>query len=107
MKRENRYQSVKRFDMKNLKKQSLILLLLPCSAFAGTNTNMFNTVFQGIADFITGTVGTAICGLAVIAIGFLWLKEGRIDKAQALTSAAGIALIYSASFVVSNVMGVG
>lgn len=84
-------------------------LMMPLSAFAvtGTDQDQLSNVLRGVTDFITGKVGSALCTLAIIGVGFLWLKAGRIEKEQAIATAVGIGVIYSASYIVSSTMGIG
>ena len=81
------------------------VLFSPLTAFAkSTKNNALVDVIHGLTDFITDDVGTALCTLAIIGTGFLWLKAGRIEKEHAIGTMLGIGLIYSASFIVKNVL---
>ena len=73
--------------------------LLPFPAFASLGGNDISTALRNVEDLITGEIGTTLCTLAIIGVGFAWLKLGKIEKEGALTAILGIGIIYSASYL--------
>ncbi len=84
-----------------------VSLSFPLTAFASSGDDKLKSALAGITDYITGTLGTSLCTLAIIGTGFLWLKTGHLEKEQAVGTMLGIGLIYSASYIVGTVMGIG
>ena len=85
----------------------LISMLLPVPCFASLGGNDIATALNNVRDLITGEIGTTLCTLAVIGVGFAWLKFGKIEKEVALTAILGIGVIYSASYLTTTTLGAG
>ena len=58
-----------------------------------SNLSGLETLVRNIVTFLTGTFGTGIATIAIIALAFLALS-GRIQMSTAITIAAGIILIF-------------
>ena len=70
---------------------------LPVDVYANigqtSNLSGLNTLVKNMVAFLTGTFGTGIATLAIIALAFLALS-GRIQMSTAITIAAGIIFIF-------------
>lgn len=80
----------------------VLLSLNPLAAFASLGNNAIANGLDNLIDLITGEVGTSLCTLAIIGVGFLWLKLGKLEKEQALAVIIGIGVIYSASWLAAE-----
>ena len=85
----------------------LVSMLLPVPCFASLGGNDIATALNNLVDLITGEIGTTLCTLAIIGVGFAWLKFGKIEKEIALSVILGIGIIYSASYLAITTLGAG
>ncbi|NNM59315.1 MAG: TrbC/VirB2 family protein [Legionellales bacterium] len=98
------------YTLKKFKSLStgLVSSLLPFPAFAfGGGGNDISQGLKNVMDLITGDIGTTLCTLAIIGVGFLWLKLGKIEKEVALSVILGVGVVYSATYIAQTVLGVG
>ncbi len=70
------------------------------------SSNKVSEVIERVTDLITSDIGKGLCTLAIIGVGFGWLKLGKLEKEQALAVIIGIGVIYSAAYIVRQ-FGVG
>lgn len=97
------------YNLKCIKQRISVLLssfFLSSSAWAkSTNSNQIEGVLRAVTDLITSGVGTGLCTLAIIGVGFSWVKLGKLEKEQAISVILGIGVIYSAAYI-STKLGV-
>ena len=97
-------------------KHSAILGLLAgllCAAFvdpAAAQTvgggGSLETFLQNIVNIITGRVGQLIAVLAIALVGIGWAL-GAVSPRTFLGTVAGIAILFSAGWIVGQITGVG
>ncbi len=76
-----------------------MMLCTPVLA-SSLSSNKVSEVIDRVTDLITSDIGKGLCTLAIIGVGFGWLKLGRLEKEQALAVIIGIGVIYSAAYIV-------
>lgn len=69
----------------------LISLLLPGLAHADVVS-----VLQNFFGYLTGDVGKAIAGIAIVGIGFGCFALGKIPKSYVITVVIGVGIIFGA-----------
>lgn len=80
---------------------ALTLLLSAEPAFAQTNLESFG---QSVLDLLSNGLLRIVAILAIIAAGFGWLT-GRVNTGALVTVIIGIALIFSAPWIVDQLQG--
>lgn len=85
---------------------ALINLLLPVSAMAYSTNDKMSEILDDTIDLITGKWGTSLCVLAIMAVGFLWMKMGKMEKDHAMATVVGIGIVYAAGFIVKTKFGI-
>ena len=80
----------------------LIIFLFPAVTHAGNNNEFILTeVLQRLIALITTKLGGSIFILTMIGTGYAWLKAGRIEKGQAITTLIAMSLIYGSAWLVN------
>lgn len=78
--------------MRHPKKTLLITsLILPSLAHADVVS-----VLQNFFGYLTGDVGKAVAGIAIVGVGFGCFALGRIPKSYVITVVIGVGIIFGA-----------
>lgn len=81
-----------------------VVLLCAAGPAAAQTTGNVATFIQNFTNAITGPIGTALAALAIVVVG-LGALFGQFSARTLGSVVAGIALVFSASWVVSTITG--
>lgn len=81
---------------------ALVLVALVVTPAYAQATTAGTTLLQNILNIITGTAGQIVCGIIVALAGFA-CATGRMTLWHFLQIGAGVAIVFSASWIVSQV----
>ena len=73
-------------------------------ALADDGSFTLTTALNQLIQLLSGEIGGAVCVLSITAVGYAWLKAGRIEKGPAIVSIVGISVIFSAAWI-ANYLG--
>lgn len=85
---------------------ALVLVGIAAPAHAQTSGGSLTTFVNNIANLLTGTLGQALAVVAVALIG-LSMAFGGFDMRRGGMSILGIAIIFAAAWIVSQITGAG
>ena len=77
------------------KLKALLLLAIPHIANAASS-NKLVAVFDNAITFLSSTLARGVGVTSIIAVGYLYLVQNKIDKMRALTIVASIGIILGA-----------
>jgi type IV secretion system protein VirB2 len=73
-----------------------VLMLAMTEPSAAQNLDSIGTILQSLVDSVTGSIGTALATMAVMAVGFAFMT-GRMDWVFAVTIIIGIGIVFAAA----------
>jgi type IV secretion system protein VirB2 len=81
---------------------AFVIFLVFTEPSAAQDFSGVSTFLQKIVEAITGPIGIAIAGLAIMAVGFSFMT-GRMDWTFAVSIILGIAIVFGAATFVSSI----
>ena len=82
----------------------IFTMLVPEPAYAQSSGANLEGIAQKILDIVTGPVAKILAILAVVFVGFLFFT-GRGNVLALVTVIIGIAIVFSANFIVTTIIG--
>ena len=82
----------------------LFPLIAQASSFGDDGSFSLVTALSDLIGILSGTIGGAVCVLAITCVGYGWLHSGRIEKGPAIVAIVGISVIFSAAWI-ANTLG--
>ena len=84
----------------------LFLAFSPSLAFAGTGEDRISSVLSGLIGLLTSTPARLIFVIAIMRVGYLTMRLGKIPKEVAISIVLGIGIVFSAAYIAQK-MGLG
>ena len=78
----------------------ILILLLPMAAHADVVSTL-----NDFLSYLTGDVGKAVAGLAIVGIGFGCFALGKVPKAYVVSVVIGVGIVFGVKTILSMLTG--